>query len=175
MTIYTIYNILNIKNNKRYIGQTTNLELRKKNHLGQIKRGFHINSKITDDLRLYQKEDFIFDILYQIESDDDYKNLLDHLEEYYIWKYNSINNGYNFRGGGRKSFDGYGYTLTGFLNVYTSPYKYTYKYKIGDIQGEIKSKNIRDLKKKVLSTKILGQKLPWKIIDEKIAERVWGT
>ena len=90
-----IYKFTNKSNGKVYIGQSTNLEKRYKehkyNHLNQNYCNY--NSKFYRALRKYGFENFKYDIL---------EECVDVLEKevFYIEAYNSYNNGYNSTKGG---------------------------------------------------------------------------
>lgn len=53
-----IYFIKNIKNNKIYIGSTSNFERRKAEHLQLIKRRSHPNNNLNNDLKIFDFQDF---------------------------------------------------------------------------------------------------------------------
>ena len=78
---------------QKYIGQSNNIEKRFKQHC--TPRRTHISNAIQK----YGKENFIFSIICELERDDD---LLNAMEEYYIWKYNTYEdkNHYNLTPGG---------------------------------------------------------------------------
>lgn len=61
--MYTIYKISCLKNNKVYIGQTTNIKTRKRDHYGKLKRCEHHNPYIQYDYNLYGSDMFIFEII----------------------------------------------------------------------------------------------------------------
>ena len=101
-----IYKWTNIINNKVYIGQTFNKERRHREFIC-IDRFYTSNnpdnlSKIDKARIKYGIESFKYEILEEIELNNK-KELLDklnELEEYYIDRYNSIENGYNTIKGG---------------------------------------------------------------------------
>ena len=87
-----IYMYTNKINGKRYVGQTTRtLEKRHYQHL------FQHESYFDRALQKYGKDNFTLEILA-----DDITNIdeLNRLEEYYIEKYDTFNNGYNLNRGG---------------------------------------------------------------------------
>jgi group I intron endonuclease len=99
----TIYSATNQLNGKVYIGQTTRgLEDRIKTHyrLANRKKGYHF----LRSLRKYKKEDWVWEILEEVEYDDKIKirKILDKYEKHYIKIYNSSNgeSGYNSTHGG---------------------------------------------------------------------------
>jgi len=94
-----IYLIVNIVNNKKYIGQTKNFILRKKDHekVSNIRKSL-IDRKINQ----YKKENFLWEILDACSS----KEELDEKERLRIEQYKTLvkyGRGYNVRGGGNKS------------------------------------------------------------------------
>lgn len=83
-----IYRIYNTKNNKSYIGKShDSFNIRYRNGI----QNTH-NKDLKDDIKLYGKESFEIEILHYDVTDE---KELDRLEEEYIKKYDSINNGYN--------------------------------------------------------------------------------
>ena len=103
--IHYIYCYTNKINNKKYIGQTNNLERRKKQHL-QDSIHCHKGHEISHSLpfhaaiRKYGIDNFGFDILEIIDTDnwEDVNNI----ESKYINQYNTIcPNGYNLQAQGR--------------------------------------------------------------------------
>lgn len=95
-----IYKWTNKVNNKCYIGKTTNEYKRKWEHLHdrRYKSAFH------DALDKYGVEQFNYEVLVSLSSNDYEKinNVLNHLERFYIKKYNSSDRdcGYNLTDGG---------------------------------------------------------------------------
>ena len=99
--IALIYRIINLKNNKQYIGQTIQtLETRKQKHISSSRNDKQLNySAIARAIRKYGEDSFRFEIL---EEDIDEKDL-DLKEIYYIQKYNTLApNGYNITTGGKR-------------------------------------------------------------------------
>lgn len=91
-----IYCATNKINNKKYIGQTIrSLSRRKTIHIYESKHGskyyFH------QAIKKYGKDNFIWDILLECSS----KEELNEKEEFFIKKYNTMNNGYNLTRGGQ--------------------------------------------------------------------------
>lgn len=92
-----IYKVLNINNNKIYIGQTIkSLEERKFYHYYRANNKLNINTHFINALRKYPKTDFIWSIIDTAET----KEELNNKEIYWIKYYDSINNGYNIQQGG---------------------------------------------------------------------------
>ena len=93
-----IYKVINIKNNKIYIGQTTKtLEERIYYHYYRADHSLDIiHTHFINAIRKYGKENFKWE---QIDSADS-REELDNKEIYWIQYYNSIENGYNIQAGG---------------------------------------------------------------------------
>lgn len=86
---------------KFYIGQTTRENKRKWEHKNNAERG--VKTKFYDAIRKYGYNNFIYTKIFETSSKNknNIKVILDVLEEFYIGKYNSIENGYNIcKGGG---------------------------------------------------------------------------
>jgi len=62
-----IYCIENLKNGKKYIGQTINLERRKHEHFSLLKRNHHSNTHLQSSYNKYGEENFKFRILLYCE------------------------------------------------------------------------------------------------------------
>lgn len=75
-----IYKIVNIKNNKFYIGGSKYLNARKYQHFKAIKEKNHYNRLLQDDILLFNPEDFIFEVIEIIED----LNTLLIREQFYI-------------------------------------------------------------------------------------------
>ena len=88
-----IYSITNLINNKRYIGISQNYEDRKRVHLWALKNNKHKNEKLQNSVNKYGLDNFKFEILKKVETDNRIEALK--IENYYIKKYDSYNNGYN--------------------------------------------------------------------------------
>jgi group I intron endonuclease len=58
-----IYQIRNTENNKKYIGQTKDLEKRKKQHLYNLEHNKHNNIHLQNAFNIYGKDSFVFEIL----------------------------------------------------------------------------------------------------------------
>lgn len=96
-----IYKITNLINNNCYIGQSTNIEARFKNHR---ERPFYPNNEKNQEynkvlyraIRKYGLNNFHFEIIEEVENIED----LDEREIYWIKYYDSHNHGYNETDGG---------------------------------------------------------------------------
>lgn len=91
-----IYKITNLKNNKAYIGQSTDIKSRWNNHKIELKNNTHRNSHLQNAFNKYGEEAFEFRIL-----EETFEENLDDAEEYWIDYFDSTNprKGYNLREG----------------------------------------------------------------------------
>lgn len=102
--IHYIYCYTNKKNNKQYIGQTNNIERRKKQHLQDsihCHQGHEVsyNSPFHSAVRKYGIDSFNFEILEIIETNN--WDEVNELETKYIKEKNSLSpNGYNLKAQG---------------------------------------------------------------------------
>lgn len=95
-----IYKVINEIDNKIYIGQTkTKLNQRKISHKWRMKEG--VKTHFYNALRKYGWNNFQWSVLCEEEYD---KKRINKLEKYYIYFYDSFNNGYNMTIGGFKNF-----------------------------------------------------------------------
>lgn len=85
-----IYKIINTVNNKVYIGSTTNLSRRQKDHFRNLSERKHPNTHLQSAVNKYGIEKFQFIIIEQCEN----KQLLTK-EQHYIDIFNSYIHGYN--------------------------------------------------------------------------------
>ncbi len=63
MNNIVIYKITCLKNNKIYIGKSTNIHSRLKSHLNSLKRKEHINIKMQNDFNKFGESNFKFEII----------------------------------------------------------------------------------------------------------------
>lgn len=70
-TLKVIYQITNIKNNKIYIGSSSDFSSRKRKHLSELRRGLHGNVHLQSAWDYYGEENFEFSILEEVGSDED--------------------------------------------------------------------------------------------------------
>ena len=97
--MYYVYEIVNLKNNKRYIGITNNVKRRFSSHLSALRYNKHVNAKLQRAFNKYGEIAFEFNIIEKtLCSSEELANK----ETYYIKYFDSFNNGYNLSyGGGR--------------------------------------------------------------------------
>lgn len=96
-----IYCFTNLINNKKYIGQSTNLDARRKSHINNYKNtnSPQYSSLFYRALRKYGLENFCYEILYNFDNMT--KDELNEKEKYFIELYNTFGkNGYNMNIGG---------------------------------------------------------------------------
>ena len=94
-----IYEIVNLVNNKFYIGYASiSFGDRRDSHFACLRNGYHFNKYLQFDFDKYGEENFEFKILEIIKSDD--IEYFKEREKYYISFLNAIENGYNMCDGG---------------------------------------------------------------------------
>ena len=95
-----IYKITNLKNNKGYIGQSTDIKTRWINHKRELRNNIHRNPHLQNAFNKYGEEAFEFRIL-----EETFEENLDDAEEYWINYFDSTNpeKGYNLKYGGNNS------------------------------------------------------------------------
>lgn len=88
--------IRNKKTDQKYIGQSVNIEKRRKEHYSGYNCG---HSYIDDAIKKYGDANFSLSVICELENDTE---LLNEMEKYYIWKYNTYENRkhYNLTPGG---------------------------------------------------------------------------
>lgn len=87
-----IYSIINIRNNKIYVGSTKNIEMRKYSHFNTLRRNVHVNKYLQRAYNKYGKDSFMFTVIEYCSVD----RLLER-EIFWIIHYKSTDNlfGYN--------------------------------------------------------------------------------
>ena len=85
-----IYIIINKINKKNYVGSSLNIEKRKATHLFYLNKNNHVNSHLQSAFNKYGRKAFKFKILKLVNENDFIR-----VEEYFINKFSSLNNGYN--------------------------------------------------------------------------------
>lgn len=83
-----IYMIKHKNTGQMYIGQSIDIEKRFKQHCESARKLY-----IDNAIRKHGKENFIFSIICELERDDD---LLNAMEEYYVWKFNTYEDDFHY-------------------------------------------------------------------------------
>lgn len=86
-----VYQILNTKNNKRYIGSSINVYSRMKVHKKLLEKNSHENSKLQRAYNKYKSSSFIFEPVQFVRV----RSSLTEREQYWIDNLDSVRNGYN--------------------------------------------------------------------------------
>lgn len=96
-TLSGIYAITNIKNGKKYIGQSINIKQRLYSHKYHLRKGIHNNKHLQRSFDKYGEDNFLFEILTECPIEQ-----LDELEIKLISKHYTTNDkkGYNTERGG---------------------------------------------------------------------------
>jgi len=90
-----IYVIKNLINDKKYIGQSKNIEQRFVGHRSALRHNRHANKHLQSSWNKYGECSFVFDVLEECEYEQ-----LNEREIYYIDLYDTYNTGYNLCRGG---------------------------------------------------------------------------
>lgn len=85
-----IYKIINIINNKEYIGSSCNLQKRKNNHFLLLRKNKHHSKKLQNAYNKYGVDNFVFEILEICDKEQCIER-----EQYYIDLYEVYKKGYN--------------------------------------------------------------------------------
>ena len=95
-----VYEIVNVVNNKRYIGQSININTRFRAHKNKLRNNQHRNAYLQNAWNKYGENNFTFNII-KICSEAD----LDKFEKQYIVLYNTCDRkfGYNIDNGGNSN------------------------------------------------------------------------
>lgn len=75
-----IYRIKNLETGEIYIGKAVNLNKRKWNHIGALRRGNHSSRKLQKDFDKYGKDSFEFETLIEIKDPTQLRYY-----EWYLW------------------------------------------------------------------------------------------
>lgn len=102
-----IYLITNIVNNKKYVGQSINIQQRWKQHIYYLNNNKHSNRHLQGAWNKYGESNFTFSILESCDQQD--AAFLNAREKFWIQEFDSYNNGYNLDLGGQGS-SGYKHT-----------------------------------------------------------------
>jgi hypothetical protein len=91
-----IYQIRNLINDKKYIGQCADTRIRWQRHLARLKIGKHHSLKLQRAYNKYGKDNFNFEVLEENISESQ----INKIEEGYIFRLDTFKNGYNCTTGG---------------------------------------------------------------------------
>lgn len=94
-----IYMIKNVVNGKMYIGQSKDIKFRWTHHKCDLRCNCHSNKHLQGAWNKYGEDSFEFSVIEETDPDN-----LNSRERYWITKYNSVNNCYNFDYGGDGCF-----------------------------------------------------------------------
>jgi group I intron endonuclease len=75
-----IYEILNLKTNKKYIGSAVNFEKRKQRHLYKLENNQHHSKSLQHSWNKYTPDDFVFNIIEEIKD----RTILLEREQYWL-------------------------------------------------------------------------------------------
>ncbi len=93
-----IYSIINKIDGQRYVGQTIDIERRRRTHFSKLRNNTHPNPLLQEAWNEWGEESFVFEFKgYCIKDQEE----LDALEKQEIKKYNSYEKGYNRTPGGQ--------------------------------------------------------------------------
>jgi hypothetical protein len=96
-----VYKIINLTNDKLYVGSSVNLKNRKKIHFLDLKKGTHHNNYLQKSFDKYGEKNFTWEIIELVEFDDNRKILKKNLlekEQFWINELiikDGVNIGYN--------------------------------------------------------------------------------
>lgn len=85
-----IYKIVNLKNNKIYIGSSSNLKSRKYTHFKLLENNKHCNIKLQNSYNLHGKINFKWEVIEEVQFNENKQILKENLlerEQYWIDKY----------------------------------------------------------------------------------------
>lgn len=122
-----IYIITCTRNGKVYIGQSTNVVVRLKDHIRRFKKGNHDNSKMQNAWNKYGASSFISDVIEWCNKDFD---VLNEREIYWINKLDALDNfkGFNISSGGGNAYSLAGKTEEEKAEVYSKVSKWRKEY-----------------------------------------------
>lgn len=66
-----IYKIINVKNNKFYVGSAVNFERRKAKHLWRLRRGDHSNIRLQNSWNKHGEAAFVFAVVQEVPQGED--------------------------------------------------------------------------------------------------------
>lgn len=92
-----IYLITNIKNNRNYVGKSTNVTRRWNTHFKMLNNNEHHNEELQEDWNKFGEEGFTFKIIEMCPED-----MLSQRERHWIDMFNALTQGYNHNQKGKK-------------------------------------------------------------------------
>lgn len=95
-TTYCIYRIVCFPTGRVYVGQTIDVNRRKKTHFQLLKSGKHTNRKLQSSFNKWGQKHFFFEVLEYCVSQD----TANEREKHWIAFYDSVRKGYNLTEGG---------------------------------------------------------------------------
>ena len=94
--IFNIYVITCLVTNKQYVGKTSNINTRLKEHIRNALKHSHNNHHLYNAIKKYGSNNFITKSIYSSKDNEHILNL----EKYFIREYDTYQNGYNMTYGG---------------------------------------------------------------------------
>jgi group I intron endonuclease len=88
----TIYEIVNLKTNKKYIGSAVNFDRRKKVHLYELKKNIHHSKLLQNSWNKYTPKDFIFNIIEEVFD----RTILLEREQHWLDYYQTYNKNFGY-------------------------------------------------------------------------------
>lgn len=94
-----IYKIVNLVNNKIYVGSSSDLKRRKYDHFYDLKNNKHKNNYLQNSFNKYKEKNFMFIVLEyidNIENKEEFKQLILDRENYWIKELNACDNNFGY-------------------------------------------------------------------------------
>lgn len=112
-----IYKITCIGNGKIYIGQSTNIETRWKDHIRRLKTGKHDNQHLQNAFNKYGDKSFIFEVIEECDNNFDELNRLE-IKYIRMLKATDRKIGFNISSGGGNAYSLYGKSKEEIKDIY---------------------------------------------------------
>ena len=143
MKVQGIYVILNILNNKCYIGSSRNIRKRKSQHIKELKDNLHYNAHLQAAWNKYGADKFIFTVLEEVAD----RNDLWTRELHWIKVKNSLDRQFGYNLGVPKSTDGMDIRPETKLKLQEASYRQHYgKNNLISFEDFMAGKRAKDLK-----------------------------
>lgn len=146
MKVQGIYVILNILNNKCYIGSSRNIRKRKSQHIKELKDNLHYNAHLQAAWNKYGADKFIFTVLEEVADSND----LWTKELHWIKVKNSLDRQFGYNLGVPKSTDGMDIRSETKLKLQEAAYRQYYSknnlISLEDFMDGKRAKDLRELK-----------------------------